>query len=115
MKRTVWIALLLGVFALTALSSAQAFECPLTTSDARKAIANAKAKLEAAAPERRQDAQALIAQAEKLVQEADAIHHAVNQPGRTKDYALAKEHAEAPYKAKIARALAEKAQQLLTR
>lgn len=115
MKRTVWIALLLGVFALTAFSSAQAFECPLTTADARKAIANAKAKLEAAPAERRQDAQALIAQAEKLVQEADAIHHAVNQPGRTKDYALVKEHSEAPYKAKMARATAEKVLQLLTR
>jgi hypothetical protein len=115
MKRTVGITLLLGVFVLTAFSSAQAFECPLTTSEARKAIANAKAKVEEAPAERRPDAQALIAQAEQLVKEADAIHHAVNQPGRTKDYALVKEHAQAPYKAKMARATAEQALQLLTR
>ncbi len=115
MKRLAWMTLLFSAFTIMAISSAQAFECGLTASEARKAIANAKAKLETAPAERRPDAQALITQAEKLVQEADAIHHAVNQPGRTKDYALVKEHAGSPYKAKMARAMAEKALQLMTR
>jgi hypothetical protein len=115
MTPVVGIAVLMVSLFWMGLASAQAFECPLTTSEARKAIANAKAKVEEAPAERRPDAQALIAQAEQLVKEADAIHHAVNQPGRTKDYALVKEHAQAPYKAKMARATAEQALQLLTR